>query len=243
MGSAQARLFAREGAAVVVADMQAEKASGIVHEITEQGLRAVSVELDVTSQAQWDSAVNTAEASYGRLDVLSYVAGANFRVGFEEQTEEMWHTVIGANLSGAFLGIKAVVPMMRETGGGSIINIGSIASVRPGGGSPSYGASKMGIVGLTLSAARSFAADGIRCNVVCPGHVDTPFLREDNAYSPNDWSTSIDNPENYSRRVRGTPMGRLMTPEDIAAAFLFLASDESSMITGATFPVDGGALL
>ena len=99
----------------------------------------------------------------------------------------------------------------------------------------------MGMVGLTQSAAKSYASDGIRCNVVSPGHVDTPFIRQNNAHSPNDWSTTIDNPDNYQRRLDATPLGRFQTPEDIAKAFLFLASDDASMITGVNLKVDGGA--
>jgi NAD(P)-dependent dehydrogenase (short-subunit alcohol dehydrogenase family) len=154
----------------------------------------------------------------------------------------MWHTIIEVTLTGAFLGIKAAVPAMRRAGGGSIINIGSIATSRPGG-NPGYSTAKVGILGLTRAAASAYAADNIRCNLVSPGHVDTPFLRRSTAYSPNDWSTSLDNPENVRRRVERTPMGRLVQPEEIAYAFLFLASDEASMITGANLAVDGGASL
>ena len=131
---------------------------------------------------------------------------------------------------------------MRRAGGGAIVNIGSIATSRPGT-NPGYGTSKVGIQGLTKATASAYAADNIRCNMVSPGHVDTPFIRSSATYSPNDWSTSIDNPENYERRVKGTPMGRLVQPEEIAYAFLFLVSDEASIITGAEIKVDGGASL
>jgi len=243
MGSAQARLFASEGANVIVADMRIEAAQDVADEINGFGGAALAVELNVSDSSDWDAAVNTAESEFGGLDILGYSAGANFRVDFEDQTEEMWHTVIGSNLTGAFIGTKAVVPSMRKRGGGSLIYVGSIGSIRPGAGSPAYGASKMGIVGLARSAAASFAKDHIRANVVCPGHVDTPFLRENRSYSPNDQSTTIENEENYKRRLDGTPLGQLMAPEDIANAYLFLASDESRMITGVSLPVDGGSLL
>ena len=98
-------------------------------------------------------------------------------------------------------------------------------------------------VGLTCTAAKTYAGDGIRCNIVAPGHVDTPFIRANNPHSPNDWSTSIDNPDNYERRLATVPMGRLLSPEDIAQAFLFLASDDASMITGTTLLVDGGSAI
>ena len=176
------------------------------------------------------------------MTILCNNAGANFRVSFDDQTEEMWHTVTNIGLTGAFLGIKAAVPAMRRAGGGAIVNMGSLASTRSGGGSPADGASKAGIVELTTqSAAKSYASDGIRCNMVSPGHLDTPFIRQDNAHSPNDWPTTIDNPDNCQRRLDATPLGRLQIPEDIAKAFLFLASDGALMITRVNPKVDGGA--
>jgi len=243
MGSAQARLFASEGATVIVGDMRVEAAQIVADEINGLGRTALAVELNVGVSSDWDAVVYAADSDFGGLDILGYSAGANFRVDFEEQTNDMWQTVIGANLTGAFIGTKAVVPSMRNQGGGSLIYMGSIGSIRPGAGSPAYGASKMGIVGMARSAAASFAKDNIRANVVCPGHVDTPFLRGNRSYSPNDWSTTIENEENYTQRLDGTPLARLMVPDDIASAYLFLASDESRMITGVSLPVDGGALL
>ena len=241
MGAAQARLFASEGAAVCVADLNEKGGEAVAAEISNGGGRAISVPLDVTNSSQWAAAVAVVEEEFGSLSVLCNNAGANYRVSFDDQTEEMWHTIMNVALTGAFLGIKAVVPAMRRAGGGVIVNIGSLASTRPGGSSPAYGASKTGMLGLTLSAAQAYAGEGIRCNMVSPGHVDTPFIRQNNPHSPNDWSTSINNPDNYRRRLENTPLGRLLTPGDIAPAFLFLASDEASMITGVNLKVDGGA--
>jgi NAD(P)-dependent dehydrogenase (short-subunit alcohol dehydrogenase family) len=132
---------------------------------------------------------------------------------------------------------------MRKAGGGVIMNLGSLSSIRPGAGSPGYAVGKTGLVGLTRSAAASYAADNIRCVLVSPGHVDTPFIRANNPYSPNDASTSIDNPDTSERRRRATPLGRLQTGDDIAKAFLFAASDDAAMITGSMITVDGGAAL
>lgn len=243
MGGAQARLFALEGAAVCVADLYREKAERVAQEVKAAGGRAMACQLDVRSSDQWARVVAEAERAFGPVSILCNNAGANFRVSFDEQTEEMWNVIIGTILTGSFLGIKAVVPSMRRAGGGVIINMGSLASIRPAGGSPGYGAAKMGLVGLTRSAAASYAKENIRCVIVSPGHVDTPFLRDNNPYSPNDERTSINNPENYRRRLEATPMGRLMTPEDIARAFLFVASDEAAAITGSMITVDGGAAL
>src|SRR5690606_40682051 len=126
---------------------------------------------------QWAAAVAAAEENFGKLTTLCNIAGANFRVSFDEQTEEMWHTILEVSLTGAFLGIKAAVPAMRRAGNGSIINIGSIATTRAGM-NPAYSASKVGMLGLTRSAAVAYAKDNIRCNIVSPGHVDTPFIRD-----------------------------------------------------------------
>lgn len=242
MGGAQARLFAQEGAAVCVADINEVNGRCVADEINAAGGRAIYVPLDVTRADQWAGAVTQAEATFGSLTILCNNAGANFRVSFDDQTEEMWHLILETALTGAFLGIKAAVPAMRRAGGGSIINIGSIATTRCGD-NPGYAASKVGILGLTRAAARAYAKDKIRCNLVSPGHVDTPFIRSSQPHSPNDWRTSIDNPENLQRRVNATPMGRLVQPEEIAYAYLFLASDEASMITGTNLQVDGGASL
>jgi NAD(P)-dependent dehydrogenase (short-subunit alcohol dehydrogenase family) len=155
----------------------------------------------------------------------------------------MWRMIVDTMLTGSFLGTKAVVPSMRRAGRGVIVNLGSLASIRSGRGSPAYGAAKHGLVSLTQSTAASYAEDRIRCVLVSPGHVDTPFIRENTPYSPNDARTSIDNPDNYQRRLALTPLGRLVTAEDVAKTFLFVVSDDAEMITGSMITVDGGAAL
>jgi len=242
MGRAQCKLFAAEGAAVCVADVDKDAGAKVVDEITEAGGRAILTPLNVTEADQWAAAVAAAEENFGKLTTLSNIAGANFRVSFDEQTEEMWHIIMEVSLTGAFLGIKAAVPAMRRAGNGSIVNVGSIATSRSGN-NPGYATTKAGILGLSRATAMAYAADNIRCNLVSPGHVDTPFIRRSATYSPNDWATSIDNPDNLNRRIAGTPMGRLVQPEEIAHAFLFLHSDDASIITGADLKVDGGASL
>ncbi|MGI9145196.1 MAG: SDR family NAD(P)-dependent oxidoreductase [Chloroflexota bacterium] len=243
IGGAQARLFASEGAAVCVADLFEAKAQTVAREITANGGRAVAAGLDVQRSDQWHAAVAATERAFGDVTILCNNAGANFRVSFDEQSEHMWQTVLGTILTGSFLGTKAVVPAMRRAGGGVIVNLGSLASIRPGAGSPAYGAAKMGLVALTRSTAAAYAGAGIRCVLVSPGHVDTPFVRANTLYSPNDAATSIDNPHNYERRLNATPLGRLQTPDDIARAFLFVVSDDAAMITGSMLTVDGGAAL
>jgi 3alpha(or 20beta)-hydroxysteroid dehydrogenase len=243
MGGAQARLFAAEGSAVCVADNRLEAAESVAAEITKAGGSAIAVELDVRSADAWAEVVTRTESELGPVSLLCNNAGANFRVGFEEQTEEQFRLIMEVGLNGSFLGIQAVVPSMRRAGVGVILNMGSLASIRPGGGSPGYAAQKMAMVGLTRSAAHSFAKDNIRCVIISPGHVDTPFIRGNNEHSPNSWETSIDNPENFERRLSGTPLGRLQQPEDIANAFMFAATDDAAMITGSMITVDGGAAL
>ena len=243
MGGAQCRLFAEEGAAVCVTDLFLEKAQAVAHDVEKAGGRAIAVRLKVEKADEWAEAVARTEAAFGPISILCNNAGANFRVSFDDQTEEQFRIVIDSMLVGSFLGIKAVVPSMRKAGGGVITNLGSLSSIRHGAGQPGYAVGKTGLIGLTRSAAASYAADKIRCVLVSPGHVDTPFIRGNNPYSPNDASTSIDNPENYERRLRGTPLGRLQTPEDIAKTVLFVVSDDAEMITGSMITVDGGAAL
>src|SRR5438477_1714832 len=153
MGGAQARLFASEGAPVCVADLYLGKAEAVAQEIIGQGGRALAVQLDVQRSDQWKEVVEAAERRFGPVSILCNNAGANFRVSFDEQTEEMWGLIIGTILTGSFLGTRAVIPSMRRSGGGVIVNLGSLASIRPGAGSPAYGAAKIGLVGLTRSTA------------------------------------------------------------------------------------------
>jgi 3alpha(or 20beta)-hydroxysteroid dehydrogenase len=243
MGGAQCDLFAAEGAAVCVADLFLDKAEAVAERIRSSGGQAIACALDVRLASDWSAAVAATEAAFGPVSMLVNNAGANVRVSFDEQTEEMWRMILDTILTGSFLGTRAVVPSMRRAGGGVIVNLGSLASVRAGGGSPAYGAAKTGLVALTRSTAAAYAADRIRCVLISPGHVDTPFIRADAPYSPNDARTSIDNPENYARRVAATPLGRLVTPGDVAQAMLFVVSDDAAMLTGSNLLVDGGAAL
>ena len=241
MGSEIARQYAAHGAAVVVADLRPDEAEAVAAQIDPTGERAVAAGIDVRDSARWAEVVAYAEEAFGHVDILCNAAGANFRVSFDEQTEQMWRRILDVNLTACFLATKAVVPAMRRSGRGVILNMGSLGSLRQGAGSPAYGVSKIGLLGLTRSTAASYAADNIRCVLINPGHVDTDFIRANAEHSPNDWSTSIDNPDNYQSRVAGTPLGRMCTPADIAATFLFAASDEAGMITGSAITVDGGA--
>ena len=171
MGSAQARLFARAGASVCVADTNIAGARTVAEEIREQGGLAIACELDVRVAAAWEEMVATTERRFGHVDTLCNLAGANYRVGFEEQTEEMWRAIIDTNLTAYFLGTKAVVPAMRRAGRGVILNTGSLASIMQGPGGPAYGVSKVGLLGLTRGAAATYAKDNIRCVLISPGRI------------------------------------------------------------------------
>jgi len=243
MGGEQCSLFASEGASVCVVDNRLEKAEERSNLIIKEGGKALPYGLDVRDQSEWAKLVEKVESEFGHINILCNNAGANFRVSFEDQTLEQFNQIIEVGLTGTFLGIKAVIPSMKKAGDGVILNMGSLASIRPGGGSPGYAAQKMGMVGINRSAAASFAKYNIRSVIISPGHVDTPFLRESNAHSPNEWDTSIANPKNYNQRKDGTPLGRLQVPNDLAQAFLFAASGNASMITGSMITVDGGAAL
>ena len=241
MGEAEARLFSKEGASVMIADVQTERAEGVVSDITADGGNAAYVQLDVR---EWDSG---RQRSPIRRAV--WQAGHPVQQRRHQQARRLHgpvdrrvQDIVDVNLHGTYLGCRSVKDAMRRAGGGAILNIGSMSSLKHTS-STGYTVSKTGILALTKNVAWHFAEDMTRCNVICPGPVDTPFIREDNPHSHNDWSTTIENPENYEKRKQGVPLGRLQTPLDIAKAGLFLCSDDAEMITGAVLTVDGGSAL
>ena len=229
MGAVEARLFAREGASVGIADILEDEGRRLEAEIAEAGGQASFIKLDVTSEDDWQRAVESIVRSYGKLDALVNNAGIFHLATVEDTTVEDWDQILSVNGKGVFLGTKAAIPEMRRAGGGSIVNISSIAGLVGSRGAAAYGASKGAVRLLTKSTAIQYAADNIRCNSVHPGLVDTDMLRlvfpDDTAY------------QNSSSRV---PLGRLATAEDIANGVLFLASDESSYMTGSELVIDGG---
>ena len=171
-GAAEAKLFAQEGAKVVLADILDDEGKKIEAEINETGGEAMYLHLDVTSEADWAAAVRAAVDSYGKLDILVNNAGILLRKGVEETSAEEWDRVQDVNSKGVFLGVKAAIPAMREAGGGSIVNISSIAGLR-GSTSTAYGASKGLVRLLTKSTAVQYGPEGIRCNSVHPGIIET----------------------------------------------------------------------
>tara|TARA_Y100000768_G_scaffold135871_2_gene101162 strand:+ start:5788 stop:6561 length:774 start_codon:yes stop_codon:yes gene_type:complete len=242
MGKSQAIRFAKNDYKVFLTDVDKNKLKKIESELKTKYPDISSDHLDVRSEELWKKSIDKCLSEFGYVDVLCNNAGANYRTGFDDQSIEMWEKIISIGLTGAFLGIKAVVKTMKKKGG-VIINLGSLATVKGSDSSPGYSAQKMGLIGLTKSAALAYAKYKIRCNIVSPGHVDTPFIRSNNDYSPNDWSTSIDNPKNYQNRLNKIPLGKFLTPDDISKTVLFLCSENASMITGENLLVDGGAAL
>ena len=225
-GEAEARLFADEGATVVVADVLVEQGKGLVAELVSAGHRAVFVELDVADESRWATVVAQVEAQFGRLDVLVNNAGVSDRRGVMEQPEEAFDRVVSINLWGSVAGMQACAPLMARTGGGSIINISSVAGLT-GYDAAGYASSKWGLRGVTKTAALELAPLGIRVNSVHPGTILTPMLS----------NTTTEVIDNY---VRVNPQPRAGVPEEIAWAVLHLAADEASFTTGAEVTVDGG---
>ncbi len=229
IGGATARLMAQEGAAVVIGDILEEKGREMEAEIAEAGGRATFVPLNVISEESWQSAVQTAVNTYGKLDIMVNNAGITGRTGVEETTVEMWTQLMDINAKGVFLGAKAAIPELRKAGGGSIINISSIYGIVGSNGAAPYHASKGAVRIFTKSAALQYAADGIRVNSVHPGFVDSPMTEAHHSI-----------PDVWRERVGKIPLGRMGTPEDIASGVLYLASDQSSFVTGSELVIDGG---
>jgi 3alpha(or 20beta)-hydroxysteroid dehydrogenase len=232
-GAAEAETFAREGAKVVFGDVRDDDGRKVETAIHAAGGDAVYVHLDVTSEADWKSAVTTAITRYGKLDVLVNNAGIVIpRVPIEERTVEEWDRVMAVNARGVFLGTKHAIPAMRRAGGGSIVNISSVAGIgQSQHQEPAYAASKGAIRIFTKVTASQHAAEGIRCNSVHPGPIDTDMIH-----------AAMSDPAVLERRLRRVPMGRLGTVDEVVRAVLYLASDDASYVTGSELVIDGGAL-
>ena len=229
-GAAEARMFVREGARVVFGDILDDEGRQVEAEIAAAGGEAIYVRLDVTDEDAWREAVGTAVSRFGKVDILVNNAGiASWDAG-DDATVEDWDRIMEVNAKGVFLGTKAVIPAMRAAGGGSIINISSISGmVGQTNIHPGYNASKGAVRVLTKSTAVQHAAEGIRCNSIHPGPVKTPMTERG-------WS----DPEWLQAMRRRTPLGRYADPNEIAYGVLFLASDESSFMTGSEMVIDGG---
>ena len=226
-GEVEGRLFAQEGAKVVLGDILVDLGQKVADSIRQQGGQAMFVPLDVTKEADWQKAVETTVQMYGKLDILVNNAGIFRTEGVEATSMELWNQVIAVNQTGVWLGMKYAVPAMRN-GGGSIINISSGAGIIGTGMAAAYHSTKGAVRILTKTAAIEYAKDRIRINSVHPGVVDTKMVRD------------LLRSEAMQSITAAHPLGRVGTSEDIAYGVLYLASDESSFVTGAELVIDGG---
>ncbi|KKC45889.1 short-chain dehydrogenase [Paenibacillus sp. D9] len=229
MGKADALLFAEEGAKVVITDLQEEKIQEVVKEIEALGGEAIGLKHNVASEEDWVSVVDAAIAKFGQINILVNNAGISDAVPFLDQTVERWERTMTVNVTSIFLGQKYVIPHMIEAGGGSIVNISSIAGLTGGSGAGPYTASKGAVRMLTKATAVDYAKHNIRANSIHPGYIETPMTVD-----------LMKDEQMVQWFLMQTPLPRLGKPEDIAQGVLFLASDESSYITGVELPIDGG---
>ena len=234
LGAESARRLAREGATIVLTDMAADPGQAVADEITAEGNTAIFMAQNVTDEARWDEVVRSTLARFSRLDILVNSAGIASGGGpLLEVTYDAWKTMINVNLDGTFLGMKAVAPAMVEAGRGSIINLSSILGKVGLAGAPAYCASKGGVLMLTKATALELAPMGVRVNSVHPGFIETPMVVD-----------AIQRSENGNEMRDGIisrhAMGRLGIAREIADGIVFLASDESSFMTGAELVIDGG---
>ena len=230
-GGVAARMLAEEGAKVILTDIDTDSGDRTEAQLREEGHDAIFVKLDVASEDDWRNAIDATVSAYGRLDILVNNAGIGGAARLEDTTEEGWDLQMDIHAKGVFLGTKFAIPLMREAGGGSIVNISSIYGLVGSPTSTAYHAAKGAIRIFTKSAAVQLAGDNIRVNSVHPGFMATPMTMG-----------SFGSPDAERREwVLGKiPMGRIGEPEEIARGILFLASDESSYMTGSELVIDGG---
>jgi len=233
IGAVTATLFAREGAAVALTGRNQERGDRVVRAIRESGGEAIFIQSDVRDADQCRQAVEQTLARFGKIDVLFNNAGVFHSNAVLDCTEEEWDETIDSSLKGAFLMSKYALPSMIERGSGSIIHCSSGWGILGGDNAAAYCAAKGGLVVMTKAMAIDHGPDGIRVNCICPGDVQTPMLADDAAKRGMSWET-------YSAGAADRPLGRIGTADEIANAVLFLASDESSFVTGAALVVDGG---
>jgi NAD(P)-dependent dehydrogenase (short-subunit alcohol dehydrogenase family) len=231
IGRATALTFAREGAKLVVADMNDEGGQQTVHMITENGGEAIFVKTDVSKTVAVQALISKVVETYGRLDCAHNNAGisSGVRALTADYPEERWQQVLAVNLTGVWLCMKYEIVQMLHHGGGAIVNTASIAGLVGGAGGAAYTASKHGVVGLTKTAALEYAQQGIRVNCICPGYIQTPMT-----------ASNLSDPERQAQIIAREPIGRVGTPEEVAETVVWLCSDAASFVTGHAMTVDGG---
>jgi meso-butanediol dehydrogenase / (S,S)-butanediol dehydrogenase / diacetyl reductase len=234
IGRAVVEAFLREGARVGIADRDAQAAGRTAAELAGAGGLAFTVTGDVGEQATWDEVGSRiAEHWDGRLDVLVNNAGYGIRASVPDTSWEQWQDIVSANVSSVFLGCRTAIPLMRAAGGGSVVNMASVAGRIGMSERAAYCATKAAVVGLSKAMAVDHAREGVRVNCVAPGTTDTPYFGKISRHLPDEAAYRAD-------LAARQPLGRVGRPEEIAAAALFLACDESSFATGSVLTVDGG---
>jgi NAD(P)-dependent dehydrogenase (short-subunit alcohol dehydrogenase family) len=231
IGRTTSLAFAQEGASVVVADVSEQGNKATARMIQELGGQALAVRCDVTQSEEVRAALQQAVSAYGRLDIAFNNAGAEQKVNpTAEITEQEWDRIIAINLRGVFVCMKHEIPLMLDQGGGAIVNTSSGAGIRGFGGGAAYTAAKHGVIGLTKDSAVDYASSNIRVNAVCPGIIDTEMMQRFTGGSA----------EGRDRVIAQEPIRRMGTPEEVAAAVLWLCSDAASFVVGHAMIVDGG---
>src|SRR4051794_25934663 len=233
IGRATCLLFAEEGARVLVADKRTDAAEAVAKECAGKGATALAVEVDVSKEAEARRMVEEAVKAFGRLDVLVNNAGYGIAGTVVETDEQAWDALMAVNVRGVYLCSKHAIPAMAKNGGGAIVNTASVVAAVGIRNRAAYCASKGAVAALTRAIAIDHVAEGIRCNAVAPGTIDTPYFDEILRKSP----VAADSRKALEARQL---LGRLGTPEEIAAGILFLASDESRFATGTILTIDGG---
>jgi NAD(P)-dependent dehydrogenase (short-subunit alcohol dehydrogenase family) len=236
IGEASARLFAREGAHLVLADTDAERLGALALELEASGTQVLEIACDVSDAAQCARIIELTVARFGKIDVLFNNAGIVLNGSLAECTEDEWQRTLDVNLKSMYLLCRSAIPVMQRRGSGCIINMSSIAGTNGVANRGAYSVSKAGVIGLTKSVAIDFVKDGIRANCICPATVDTPSLRQRIA--------SSEDPEAALRAfIARQPMGRMGKAEEVASLALYLASDDSRFMTGQAIVMDGGMKL
>lgn len=227
IGAAHVRVFVAEGAKVVAGDIQEDLGNSVVDTVNKSGGEAVFVRLDVSKEVDWVNAVNTAVSRFGKLTTLINNAGIYWPHGIEAETMEGWNKMISVNQTGVWLGMKTAIPVMRNAGGGAIVNISSLYGLIGSPSSITYHATKGAVRLMTKAAALEYARQGIRANSIHPGQIETPIL-------------AGLTPEQNEQIKAATPVGRMGKPEEIAYGSLYLCSDEAAFVTGTELVIDGG---
>jgi 3-oxoacyl-[acyl-carrier protein] reductase len=228
IGRSAARAFAAAGAKVVVANRTGSKAETVAAEIVAAGGEAIAFQVDVSIGQDVQKMVAAAVGHFGGVDILFNNAGISPNGSVTEIREEEWDACIAIDLRSVFLGAKYAIPIMQQRGGGVIINTAGTLGIRPCRNKAAYGAAKAGVINLTKAIALDYARDGIRCNVICPGYIDTPLTAH---ISPQERDAFLG---------RSQPLRGLITAEEVASLAVYLASDAARMITGQAYVIDGG---